>query len=150
MVPDFDTQEPEPVGFRFLGRDWTCRPSLPDEALVVASIAGQVGAYAESFPQVYVDVLADLSVRFVGYAVTEPDEWATAVRLSRPDTAAVLQVMTWLSEQYTTAAPTPPPAPAPQSSVIDRAIASGPLAGKRVTSPDDIARIAGKFGGEVG
>ncbi|HEY1119884.1 MAG TPA: hypothetical protein VGE43_19370 [Acidimicrobiales bacterium] len=115
-VPDFDQhQVPEPaaIGFRFLGRDWSALPELPEAAIVVASIANSVGAYAESWPDVYAAVLADLAVRFVGYAVTEPEEWATAVRLNLPDTASVLTVMTWLSEQYTTQAAAPTPARTP-------------------------------------
>lgn len=107
-VPNFDQPAggPEPVRFRFLGRDWDAHPEMPEEAIVVASIANSVGAYAESWPDVYAGVLADLAVRFVAYTVTEPEEWATAVRLGLPDTGAVLQVMTWLAEQYQ-------PAPAP-------------------------------------
>lgn len=108
-VPDFDAAVgPEPVRFRFLGRDWTAHPEIPDEAVVVAAIARSCGAYAEAWPDVYAGVLADLAVRFVAYTVTEPDEWATAVRLGAPDPAAVLQVMTWLADQYQapTAAPT--------------------------------------------
>lgn len=114
-VPDFDAaavELPEPPRFRLLGREWACHPTVPDEAMTAARMGHVLAPFAVTDPEVYAAVISDLALRFVGWCVTDPDEWARMLAGARVEAATIIGVMAWLAEAYDN--PTPPAAaPAP-------------------------------------
>jgi hypothetical protein len=111
-VPNFDAAEvPEPIRFRFLGRDWECYPVPPDQALAVALMGRDLIPYAETAPEAYAEVASDIAVRFVRWCVTDPVAWIDAVRAQPVPGLAVIEVMSYVVNGYSDTTPAPVPEP---------------------------------------
>lgn len=116
--------------FRLLGRDWLCQPSPTEEAVTVARMGHLLAPFAQTDPEVYAAVLADLALRFVAWSVVDPEGLVGAVSGAQIPAGTIINVMAWLSEQYT-----PPPAP----------VAARPPVGPR-TDLDGLKAVAAAAG----
>jgi hypothetical protein len=154
---DFDTgrpppaQEVDPVVFTMFGRDWRCAPMPPADALAVGQ---QLPAMPEDDSEAAWEDAARVyltrALAFIGLVVVDRDGWTDALSGSQLDGDTILDLFTWLADQYAERVQqvvaqaiaeerkTAPPAPAVRTTGTTRR-----------TSVDHVRKVAAKLGGEV-
>jgi hypothetical protein len=94
---DFDAQRTdalahlEPIDFGLFGRRWACEPMLPPNALAWIDKVRTGSNETE---------VLHAGLMFVGAVVTEHDAWDVALRGAVIDGDTLLDLITWLGQEY--------------------------------------------------